>query len=363
MRSRPFRKAAIGLGLPVVALLLVASNCPFFIGLSLRGAGTGKGLVQVSPSDVFVTGSCSNVNQGITVDRTTICSLSFPEAGGGGVLVLHATADSGSDFNGWLCSVSSPSGNCNSCSGTDACTLAFDPGATSLTFTVTARFDLEGGGGSGSPGLFLLGDSNLFRDDNMTAGSGNETFFNHLIDFPSSLGSDVMIDCRGTAGNDAPCTSLTVDFENFRQLIDPSDIQVVDAEFDLIPADVKTFVSFVRTADFTAGEIAALKELMTQGGRVVYVTEYELFAGHSFSTTTNAFLAAMGSTAQNVGGEHDGFMVTLSGSSIGSHGLMAGVTSLVIGGASAFSPGTDDEVLFLDSTGVFPLAIETTAAP
>jgi hypothetical protein len=363
-RQRPFRIAPIGRGLSVVALLFVAASCAFsYISLGLRGVGTGQGYVQLSQPDIFPNSSCIAVDQGIPVDGDTGCDFgTFLEVGGGGILHLAATAAPGSVFNGWMCSATSSSGDCGSCSGTGICSLSFDPGDR-VTFSVTARFDLEGGGGSGSPGLFLLGDSNLFRDDNMPAGSGNEWFFKNLIDFPSSLGEDVMIDCRGTGGNDAPCTSLTVDFENFRQLIDLSDIQEVTAEFASIPTDVKTFVSFVRTADFTAGEIAALKELVIRGGRVVYVTEYELFGGHSFSTTTNAFLDAMGSPAQSIGGEHDGFMVTLSGGSIGSHGVMTGVTSLVIGGASAFSPGTDDEVLFLDSTGVFPLGIETSAGP
>jgi hypothetical protein len=76
---------------------------------------------------------------------------------------------------------------------------------------------------------------------------------------------------------------------------------------------------------------------------------------------TNAFLAAMGSTAINTGGVHDPGIVTTS--SIGSHPVMSGVTSLVIGSASAFNPGAQDAVLYRDSTGAFTLGIATRTTP
>jgi hypothetical protein len=55
--------------------------------------------------------------------------------------------------------------------------------------------------------------------------------------------------------------------------------------------------------------------------------------------------------------------VTLPSSSIGSHPVTNGVTSLVIGSASAFDPGAQDAVLYRDSTGGFPLGIATRTSP
>jgi hypothetical protein len=216
-------------------------------------------------------------------------------------------------------------------------------------------------------GLFVLGDQSLFRDERMTPGSENAQFFSQLVDFtpppgPRASATDVMIDCRGTPASDLPCVA-DPEFDLFRQLIGDPDIQVVGAEFAAIPTDVKTFVSYIRTAAFTAGEIAALKAFIAEGGRVVYLTEGEgQFGFFGWAAVTNAFLAAMGSAAINTGGVHDPGIVTTS-SIVLSHPVMNDVTSLVIGSASAFDPGPLDTVLFLDSTGVFPLGIATRTTP
>jgi hypothetical protein len=217
-------------------------------------------------------------------------------------------------------------------------------------------------------GLFAIGDQSLFRDERMAPGSENAQFFSQLVDFtpppgPRANATDVLLDCRGTPAEDLPCVA-DPEFDLFRQLIGDPDIQVVGAEFAAIPSDVKTFVSYIRTSAFTAGEIAALKAFIAEGGRVVYLTEGEgQFAFFGWAAVTNAFLTAMGSTAINTGGVHDPGIVTLPSSSIGSHPVMNGVTSLVIGSASAFDPGTQDAVLYRDSTGVFPLGIATRTAP
>jgi hypothetical protein len=217
-------------------------------------------------------------------------------------------------------------------------------------------------------GLFVLGDQSLFRDERMAPGSENAQFFSQLIDFtpppgPRAVATDVLLDCRGNPSSESPCVA-NPEFALFRQLIGDSDIQVVGASFAAIPPDVKTFVAYLRTSGFTAGEIAALKSFIAEGGRVVYLTEGEgQFAFFGWAAVTNAFLTAMGSTAINTGGVHDPGIVTLPGSSIGSHPVMNGVTSLVIGSASAFNPGAQDAVLYRDSTGGFPLGIATRTSP
>jgi hypothetical protein len=99
------------------------------VTVTVNGAGRGSGLVSASERTVGV--DC-RVTAGATAPTTTgLCSSTFVDAGGGGVITLTATPAAGSAFDAWT--------GCSSASG-PVCMLTFSQGVRIVTFSVTVAF-------------------------------------------------------------------------------------------------------------------------------------------------------------------------------------------------------------------------------
>jgi hypothetical protein len=119
-----------------------------------------------------------------------------------------------------------------------------------------------------------------------------------------------------------------------------------------IPADVKVLVLWMPLQAFTASEVSALRTFAGQGGRIVFVGEYESF--YDSDVALNPLLTALNSGVQNQGGQVDNATpayVNLPPSSLRADQITTGLTGLLIAASSTLSIGPNDRALYYSSDG------------
>lgn len=199
-------------------------------------------------------------------------------------------------------------------------------------------------------------------DQSRLQNPNNVTFVKNLINFtttgPRNSGDTVMWDCgRNTRFNG--CTSsrhqngskALIEDEGFTYTaINSASGTLVD-----IPANVKSLWLWLPTVPYTVDEINALKQFAAEGGRIVFIGEWDGFYGTTGLAVENQLLRNLGALMRNVGNAVDCGNVTLPPASIREHPITDGVTDLTIGCASVIELGPNDFPLFYDTTNTLVL--------
>ena len=119
------------------------------------------------------------------------------------------------------------------------------------------------------------------------------------------------------------------------------------------------------TETFTPPEINALKAFAEEGGRVVFIGEWQGY--YDAITLENDFLAKMGAVMTNTGQAVDCGYNTLPQASLRPHQITQGMTNVTIACSSVLIPGPNDYPLYYDSTNTMVLSavatIDTTPIP
>jgi hypothetical protein len=133
-----------------------------------------------------------------------------------------------------------------------------------------------------------------------------------------------------------------------------------------IPADVKVVLLWNPLVPYTTDEINAFKQFADEGGRVVFIGEWEGYYGAGIPLE-NQFLLDMGAVMTNIGDAVDCGYTDLPAASLRPHQITTGMTGVRIACASVIVPGPEDYPLYYDSTNTLVLAgvakIDTTALP
>jgi hypothetical protein len=244
----------------------------------------------------------------------------------------------------------------------------------------------------------VVGDANVF-DDVAMANPGNQQWVRNLIGLPApgprGEGRTVWFDRgRGAAcamqtnlfgqPNYEPCNDERL--SRLRSVIEQAGYRIESRAFATggmtsIPRDVKLLFLWTPRSEhaFTADEVNQLRRFVAEGGRIVYISEWQMYYGDlGVVATATLFLQNMGSAARVVGAGtanqplHDcasyvfenprqpawppksiAYAVT---SRLGSHGSMAGVADIALACASTVRNVEDDaEVLFRDRSGAHVL--------
>lgn len=209
--------------------------------------------------------------------------------------------------------------------------------------------------------LVVLNDVNIF-DQTAMEDPDNVQFVKNLINFTTTGsrndGNTFMFD-KGRSSSCASCVNWT----SFRNLITAegftiSDISSSSGSLISIPSNVKIIMLVLPNVQYTVAEINVLKQFSADGGRIIFMGEYDSFYGSGIALE-NQFLANMGAVLTNTGGALDcvteGVYPELPASSNRVHPIMEGVNGLTIGCASVIEPGEGDFALFYDSTNTFVL--------
>ncbi|GGJ77957.1 hypothetical protein [Deinococcus aquiradiocola] len=130
---------------------------------------------------------------------------------------------------------------------------------------------------------------------------------------------------------------------------------IASATLPVIPQSVKVIFLWNPLTNFTVAEINALKAFSSEGGRIVFIGEWDGFYGTGISVE-NAFLINMGAVMRNTGGAVDCNYNTEPGTSLRPSQITAGLTNLTVACASVIAPGPDDFIFLYDQSNTLPLA-------
>jgi hypothetical protein len=206
--------------------------------------------------------------------------------------------------------------------------------------------------------IIVFNDINVFDNDRLV--DDNVTLLANLLNFTTDgsrgEGSTVWVDCRNVANKEFFPNNLVdgcehPEFESFRATIANqgfSFVGITEGSLTEIPADVKVIFLWIPDVAYSAAEVNALKQFASEGGRVVFVGEWDGFYGAFFSVQ-NSFLLAMGAEMQNIGGN---FVcpATIPSSAIRPHQVTQGVDQFLMGCSSEITLGENDFPLILSPT-------------
>lgn len=288
---------------------------------------SGQDLGDVDPDDLVIITTPLNGQAGLAT-----AAIDF-ESGGG------TTSSSGTGFN---------------VRGTIS---HFSP------FAIASASCLGIGGGEDQPpapgqDMVVFNDHNVF-DNGALATADNVRLVQNLVNF-TSAGSRVWVDCSSSQSTLEACNSSS--FSTFRSTITGEGLTFEDAgDLTNIPADVRVIFLWQPTTAYTTAEINGLKQFAENGGRIVFVGEHGGFYT-AIDTVQNPFLDAMGSDAENQGGQVDCGRTIIPESSIDDprHQITQGLGSVSMGCSSVMNPiGPSDHVLYRDTGGTENLSIVT----
>ncbi len=222
--------------------------------------------------------------------------------------------------------------------------------------------------------IVVFNDINPF-DNNGMSNANNPLMVTNLVDFtnanPRGSGTVVWFDrgrnsvCTGTGEcNDANLATMRSTINTAGYSID--NISSTSGSITSIPAAVKVVFLWNPMVPYTTAEINVFKQFAGEGGRLVFVGEWDGYYGSGIALE-NQFLLDMGAVMTNIGNAVDCGYNDLPAASLRPHQITTGMTGVRIACASVIVPGPQDYPLFYDSTNTMVLAavakIDTTPLP
>lgn len=123
-----------------------------------------------------------------------------------------------------------------------------------------------------------------------------------------------------------------------------------------IPANIKLLILALPTIPYSNAEINAMKQFSAEGGRILFIGEYDSFYGAEGLATENDFFVKMGAVMRNQGQAIDCGINTVPQSNLRPHQVTDGLTNLTMGCASVVVLGPNDYPLYVSLDGQYVLA-------
>lgn len=206
--------------------------------------------------------------------------------------------------------------------------------------------------------IIVFNDMNLFMDEALEEEPNNDTLVKNIVSYTASGPRDTATTVWLDYGHGALCDGCLA-MNDFQNVIDSAGytLQVVhnaQGALSSIPANVKVIFLWTPTQAFTIDEVNALKQFAQDGGRIVFVGEFDGYYGDYFPVE-NQFLADMGAQMTNIGGDY-ACTDDLPASSLRTTQVTTNMTALEIMCSSEIAPGPHDFVFAYDRTGEHALA-------
>ena len=226
--------------------------------------------------------------------------------------------------------------------------------ATYLTYTVQACRPAPG------KDIVVFNDVNPFDNTGMQD-ANNVLMVQNLVGYtstgPRGSATRVVFDCGRSTNYPDACTSAhsimrsTITDAGFTL----DDVPSTSGSITSVPADVKVIFLWTPMVAFTPTEINVLKQFAADGGRVVFVGEWDGFYGSGIALE-NDFLGKMGAVMTNIGEAVDCGYTDLPAASLRPHQVTTGMTDVRVACASVIVPGPQDYALFYDKSNTKVLA-------
>lgn len=212
--------------------------------------------------------------------------------------------------------------------------------------------------------IVVFNDINPFDNGGM-GNANNHLLVTNLVDFatskPRGLGTVVWFDrgrgskCGGTGEcNDSSLATMRWVIEAAGYSI--TNISSISGSIMSIPFYVKVVFLWNPLVFYTTEEINVFKQFAEEGGRIVFIGEWDAYYGAGIDVE-NQFLLDMGAVMTNIGMAVDcGYYHDLPATCLRPHQITAGMDGVRIACASVIVPGPQDYPLFYDSTNTYVLA-------
>ncbi len=206
--------------------------------------------------------------------------------------------------------------------------------------------------------VVVFNDMNIF-DENAMQDPNNQLLVRNLVGFtgsgPRADGTVVWFD----KGRSSPCFNngecgIGVNATMLAE-IQGLGLTVIEMSSDTgavytqIPPDVKAIFLWNPTVQFTTEEMAGFMQFVAEGGRVVFIGEWDGFYGAAGLATENQFLLDIGAQMTNTGAQIDcGYTLLPPSRILLGHQVTTGLTGLTIACASIINPGPQDFPIMYD---------------
>lgn len=211
--------------------------------------------------------------------------------------------------------------------------------------------------------IVVFNDINPFDNTGMM-NTNNVLMVENLVNFinsnPRGAGTVVWFD----RGRNSVCASTgecnDYNLATMRSTINAlgfsiTNIESTSGSIVSIPEDVKTVFLWNPLIPYTEAEINVFKGFAEQGGRLVFIGEWDNYYGLGIDME-NQFLLDMGAVMTNIGEAVDCGYTVLPSTSLRPHQITTGMTDVTVACASVIVPGPNDYPLFYDSTNTKVLA-------
>lgn len=203
----------------------------------------------------------------------------------------------------------------------------------------------------------------VFNDVNHLDNTGlnnpnNRLLVRNLIDYQTignrANGKTVWMDCGRNSGYPEACQGNST-HTALHQFIQNSGysltfINSTNTPLTNIDPDVKILFLWLPKVQFSVAEINAMKDFANEGGRIIFIGEWDGFYTNVGLAVENQFLINMGAVMRNVGNAVDCGYNTLPFASLRPHPITRDMTDITIACASVIQLGPNDFALFYNST-------------
>jgi hypothetical protein len=236
-----------------------------------------------------------------------------------------------------------------------------------LTKVNAKSFDVTGSGDlfvqesiAPRPGrdVVVFNDFNVFDEVRMQ-NPNNQTLVKNLINFETigvrNSGKKIWFDCgrnsRFTVVDTPPACGSSIRFNPLRNLIQNEGFSIEDISSAAgtlvsIPKDVKVLFLWLPMVAYTVAEINEMKIFAEEGGRIIFIGEWDGFYTATGLAVENQFLINMGAFMRNIGEAVDCGNTILPATSLRPHPITRDMTNVTIACASVIELGPDDFALY-----------------
>lgn len=209
--------------------------------------------------------------------------------------------------------------------------------------------------------IIVFNDMNPFDNNIGMVDQNNRLMVANLVNFetvgPRANGNTIWFDCGKNSRYPLACSStegIHTDVKLFIQNLGFSLEMINSSETPLtdIPQDVKVIFLWLPRIAYSLDEINNLKLFAEQGGRIVFIGEFNGFYEEIGFRTQNHFLENMGSDMRNIGGNLACFGIErlIPLSSLRPHPITRDMTGVTFACASIVETGVNDYPFVYDRT-------------
>lgn len=201
--------------------------------------------------------------------------------------------------------------------------------------------------------IIVFNDMNPFDNEIGMVDPNNRLMVRNLVTFetigPRANGNTIWFDCGKNSRYPEACSFTTGIHTNVKQLIQSFgfNLEMIDSsETPLvnIPQDVKVIFLWLPRIAYSLNEINNLKQFAEQGGRIVFIGEFDGFYEAIGFRVQNHFLENMGSDMRNIGGNLACFGIerSIPENSLRAHPITRNMTGVTFACASIVETGEND---------------------